>query len=56
MKFNQFNSSPRHLAWHETLELYELVAFQSVGLVKLKETYPKVTDTALRELYIQAMN
>lgn len=21
-----------HLAWHETLELHELVAFQSIGL------------------------
>jgi spore coat protein F len=32
-----------HLAWHETLEIHELVAFQVIGLFKLKkqlEKYP----------------
>jgi spore coat protein F len=31
-----------HLAWHETLELHELVAAQSNALMKLKKAYPKV--------------
>ncbi|WP_462410971.1 spore coat protein [Neobacillus sp. Marseille-QA0830] len=41
----------RTLAWHETLELHELVAFQSTGLMKLKMSINKVTDPALKELY-----
>lgn len=39
------------LAWHETLELHELVAFQSSGLMKLKMSISKVTDHELKELY-----
>jgi spore coat protein F len=39
------------LAWHETLELHELVAFQSAGLMKLKMSMKKITDKELRELY-----
>lgn len=39
------------LAWHETMELHELVAFQSMGLMKLKMSIQKVTDHELKELY-----
>ncbi|WP_160722695.1 spore coat protein [Bacillus sp. USDA818B3_A] len=39
------------LAWHETLELHELVAFQSVGLMKLKMSIKMVNDPELKELY-----
>lgn len=39
------------LAWHETMELHEIVAFQSVGLMKLKMSIKKVTDPELKELY-----
>ena len=39
------------LAWHETLELHELVAYQSAGLMKLKMSITKVTDNELKELY-----
>ncbi|MCM3763419.1 spore coat protein [Neobacillus niacini] len=39
------------LAWHETLELHELVAFQSTGLMKLKMSIRQVKDQELRELY-----
>jgi spore coat protein F len=41
----------RSLAWHETLELHELVAFQSNGLMKLKRTIEKVTDPELKAIY-----
>ncbi|ULT56440.1 spore coat protein [Neobacillus drentensis] len=41
----------KKLAWHETLELHEMVAFQSLGLMKLKMSINKVTDSELRELY-----
>ncbi|MFC2948144.1 spore coat protein [Virgibacillus sediminis] len=42
---------PNHLAWHETLELHELVAFQSIGLMKLKRFFPEVKDAELRSIY-----
>ncbi|MDQ0253532.1 spore coat protein F [Evansella vedderi] len=44
-----------HLAWHETLEIHELVAFQSIGLQKLKKSLPEVTDPELRRLYQKAI-
>lgn len=43
---------PDHLAWHETLEIHELVAFQSLGLMKLKKTVSEVKDTKLQSLYV----
>ena len=39
------------LAWHETMELHEMVAFQAVGLMKLKMSIKKITDPELKELY-----
>lgn len=50
------NQTPEHLAWHETMELHELVAFQAVGLMKLKETYPKVDCPTLRRIYKEAID
>ncbi len=41
----------KKLAWHETLELHEIVSFQSSELMKLKMSINKVTDTELKELY-----
>ncbi|MBE4910005.1 spore coat protein [Bacillus luteolus] len=41
-----------HLAWHETLELHELVVFQSVGLMKLKKFVNEVECPTLQKLYI----
>lgn len=46
------NNYPDHLAWHETLEIHELVAFQSLGLMKLKKTVSEVKDTKLQSLYV----
>ncbi|MFD2042883.1 spore coat protein [Ornithinibacillus salinisoli] len=46
---------PRHLAWHETLEIHELVAFQSVGLMKLKNSVDEISDGKLRGLYVQSI-
>lgn len=42
---------PNHLAWHETLEIHELVAFQSIGLMKLKKAYSEIQDTNVKNLY-----
>lgn len=47
---------PEHLAWHETLEIHELVAFQAIGLMKLKKTLPEIDCPELRNLYQQTIN
>lgn len=41
----------RELAWHETLELHELIAFQSVLLFRLKKAIQHVNDAELKSLY-----
>lgn len=48
-------SYPRNLAWHETLDLHELVAFQTNGLVKLKTSVSEIRDPQLRNLYVQTI-
>jgi spore coat protein F len=48
-------SERKHLAWHETLEIHELVAFQANGLVKLKKSVREISDPALQSLYIKAI-
>lgn len=46
---------PETLAWHETLELHELVAFQTNGIFKLKKSVCHITDPKLKELYIYSI-
>jgi spore coat protein F len=43
--------APATLAWHETLELHELTAFQTFNLIKLKKSFSKMTDSSLKSLY-----
>jgi hypothetical protein len=38
---------PKTLAWHKTLEMHELVAFQSIGLMKLKIGLNNIQDSNL---------
>lgn len=45
------NRQHQHLAWHETMEIHELVAFQSVGLMKLKKGIGDIKDQRLRTIY-----
>lgn len=45
----------RRLAPHETLEIHELLAYKSTGLVKLKQTYPRIADPELKQLYAQTI-
>ena len=40
----------RTLAWHETLELHEIVAASTYYLYKLKTNYKKISDSGLKEL------
>ncbi|MFC0212540.1 spore coat protein [Paenibacillus chartarius] len=46
---------PKHLAWHETLELHELVSFQSGQLISFKKKLPSIHDPALKSLYAEAI-
>ncbi|MBM7646299.1 spore coat protein F [Scopulibacillus daqui] len=46
---------PNQLAWHETLEIHELVAFQSVNLMRFKHAAPEVKDRMLQALYFQTI-
>lgn len=43
--------APATLAWHETLELHELTAFQTFSLLKLKHFVSRISDSSLRSLY-----
>ncbi len=43
------------LAWHESLELHEITAFNSIGLMKLKTTLPKIKSQELKALYQNAI-
>jgi spore coat protein F len=45
----------QHLAWHETLEIHELVALQAMCLMKLKKSIHQVADPDLRNLYAQSI-
>lgn len=47
--------SQGHLAWHETLELHELTAFQSNQLIHFKMVVGEVTDPGLKQLYMEAI-
>jgi spore coat protein F len=44
-----------HLAWHETLDMHELVALQTNGLIELKRTVNNVQDITLKNLYVQTI-
>lgn len=41
----------KHLAWHETLEIHELVALQTNHLIDLKQSIKLVKDRELHTLY-----
>jgi spore coat protein F len=43
------------LAWHESLELHELVAFKSIGLMKLKLGLQSIQDPTLQGIYQQTI-
>lgn len=45
----------RHLAWHETLELHELIAFQANALMKMKRAVGKIDCPELKGLYTETI-
>lgn len=46
----------KQLAWHETLELHELIASQANQLMALKKNLGAITDPKLKKLYEKAIN
>jgi spore coat protein F len=46
---------PQHLAWHETLELHEVVATLAHQLIAFKMQLANVQDPTLRGLYTEAI-
>lgn len=44
-----------HLAWHETLEMHELTAFQSNQLMYMKMMHHNVKDPQLHALYLETI-
>lgn len=44
------------MAWHETMELHELVAFQSNALMTLKKVCREIRDPRLSYLYEKAIH
>ncbi len=44
-----------HLAWHETMELHELVAFQSTHLTVFKKKLPTIQEPTLKALYAETI-
>ncbi|MGM1049228.1 MAG: spore coat protein [Bacillota bacterium] len=47
--------APPHLAWHETLEIHELTAYQSNNLMNFKMVVDDIKDAKLRALYVEAI-
>lgn len=46
---------PQHLAWHETMEMHELTAYQSNQLIHFKMVVDDVTNPQLKALYKEAI-
>lgn len=46
---------PHHLAWHETLELHELVASKSISIKKFKKSVKHISCPILKSLYLTAI-
>ncbi|OHY73435.1 spore coat protein [Priestia aryabhattai] len=57
MNYYSYSDGRNHqqLAWHETLELHELVAFQTNSLIQFKKVIRKVKDGELKNLYLEAV-
>lgn len=52
---NVNHAVPQHLAWHETMELHELTAFQSTHLALFKQKLCTIEDPELRALYTETI-
>lgn len=55
MNMNRDLNKQQHLAWHETMELHELTAFQSNQLIHFKMVVRDVKDPQLNALYVETI-
>ncbi|MFP3589300.1 hypothetical protein SCB29_37750, partial [Paraburkholderia sp. SIMBA_055] len=57
MNYYPYDDGRNHqqLAWHETLELHELTAFQTNRLIQFKKAVRKIQDRELKSLYLEAI-
>ncbi|MCM3774118.1 spore coat protein [Priestia aryabhattai] len=57
MNYYPYDDGRNHqqLAWHETLELHELAAFQTNSLIQFKKAVRKIQDRELKNLYLEAI-
>lgn len=57
MNYYPYENGRNHqqLAWHETLELHELAAFQTNSLIQFKKAVRKIQDRELKNLYLEAI-
>ncbi|AIQ67689.1 spore coat protein [Paenibacillus graminis] len=53
--YDRPNQQQQHLAWHETMEMHELTAYQSNQLIHFKMTVDDVKDPQLHALYVEAI-
>jgi spore coat protein F len=53
--YSTYRQPQQHLAWHETLEMHELVSFQANHLMGFKMNLPDIVDPQLRALYAEAI-
>lgn len=44
-------SYPNQLAWHETLDLHELVAFQAISLIKFKKSVKNIIPSQQQSMF-----
>lgn len=55
--YSAFRQQPQpHLAWHETLEMHEVTAFQSNYLMEFKMNLDDVKDPQLHALYAETIH
>lgn len=52
---NSKSKQPQHLAWHETLDMHELVMFQANHLIAFKMQLNEVKDSELHALYVESI-
>jgi len=51
----ELENRPAHLAWHETMEMHELVVAQTNALKKLRFFSEAINDNTLQKLYVQTI-
>jgi spore coat protein F len=51
----ELENRPAHLAWHETMEMHELVVSQTIALKKFRLFSEAIKENTLQKLYVQTI-